>query len=115
MLRITTWRINGAPRADVTPQAGIQAFQQMCTELEKLPGAGRVRFYLGNNGVVTVGEPVSYAVADAILKTPSAQAVIGKVLALGYGIVEDHFLLEPTQVLPFYEAATAVPAGMSRN
>lgn len=43
------------------------------------------------------------------------QAAVGKVLALGYGIAEDHFLLEPGQVLPFFEAATAVPASMSRN
>lgn len=112
MLRITTWRITGTPRADLTPQIGMQAFQQMCTELEKLPGAGRVRFYLGNGGVVTVGEPESYAVADTILKTPGAQAAVGKVLSLGYGLVEDHFLLEPSQVLPFTEAGSAVPAGL---
>jgi hypothetical protein len=115
MLRITTWRINGNPRADVTPQAGIQAFQQMCSELERIPGAGKVRFFLGNGGVVTVGEPQSYAVADTILQSKAAQAAVGKVLSLGYGIVEDHFLLEPAQVIPFTEAATAVPAGLSRN
>lgn len=115
MLRITTWRINGAPRADVTPQAAVQTFQQMCSELERIPGAGKVRFFLGNSGVVTVGEPQSYAVADAIIQSKPAQAAVAKVLSLGYGIVEDHFLLEPTQVIPFYEAATPVAAGMSRN
>ena len=115
MLRITTWRITGTPRADVTPQMGLQAFQEACSALEKINGVGRVRFFLGNNGIVTVGEPENYAAADNILKSKDAQIAVGKVLSLGYGIVEDQFLLEPAQVIPFTEAVGAVPAGLSRN
>ena len=115
MLRITTWRINGTPPPDLTPGAGIQAFNDMCNALEKLPGAGKVRWFFGNTGIVTVGEPENYAVADTILKTPAAQAAVAKVLSIGYGIVEDQFLLDPTQVLPFVQQAQPVPAALSRN
>lgn len=115
MLRITTWRNTGGPRPDVTPQMGLQAFQEMCAAIEKLPGARSVRFYFGGGGVITVGDAENYAVADAILKTPAAQIAVARVLSLGWGIVEDQFLLEPSQVLPFTEAASAVPAGLSRN
>lgn len=97
----------------------MQAFNEMCAALEKIPGAGKVRWFFGTDGIVTVGEPQNYAVADAILKTPAAQLAIAKVLGLGYGLAEDRFLLEASQVLPFTQAATqaagAVPAGLSRN
>ena len=115
MLRITTWRVSGATSPNLTPQAGVQAFNDMCAALEKLPGAGRVRWFFGSGGIVTVGEPESYAVADAILSTTSVQVPIAKVLALGYTIIEDQFLLEPAKVFPFIEAQGAVPAQLSRN
>jgi hypothetical protein len=115
MLRITTWRQTGAPPPSLTPQTAMQTINEMCTALGKVPGAGQVRWFFGNGGIVTVGEPDSYAVADAILKTPLAQAAVAKVLALGYGLVDDQFLLEPSKVLPFIEAQETVPAQMSRN
>ena len=115
MLRITTFRITGTPPPDITPGAGVQAFNDMCAALEKLPGAGRVRWYFGNNGIVTVGEPENYGVADTILRTPAAQATVGRVLALGYAIVEDSFMLEAAQVLPFVQQVQPVPAALSRN
>ena len=115
MLRITTWRINN-PRADLPPGAGPQAFNDMCAAREKLPGAGKVRWYFGNNGVVTIGAPENYAVADTILKTPAAQAAVGKVLSIGFGIVEDQFLLDPAQVMPFADQAQqAQTPALSRN
>jgi hypothetical protein len=114
MLRITTWRMTGTPQQDSTPQTAIQTFKDMCATLERLPGAGRVRFFLGDGGIVTVGEPESYRVADDILTSRDAQIAVGKVLAMGYNIAEDHFLLEPAQVMPFTEAASAVPAGARR-
>lgn len=115
MLRITTWRMNGTPQANVTMQAAFQTINDMCTALEKIPAAGQVRWFIGPQGVVTVGEPQNYAVADAILKSPAAQAAVAKVLALGYAIVDDQFLLESSQVLPFAPPSQAVPAGLSRN
>jgi len=89
----------------------------MCASLEKLPGAGRVRWYFGSGGVVTIGEPDNYAVADAILKTPAAQAAVAKVLAIGFSIVEDQFLLDPAQVMPFAEQVQqqAQAPALSRN
>jgi hypothetical protein len=114
MLRITTWRITGSPPPDATPLAGLDSFREMCSKLETIPGAGRIRFYLGNGGIVTVGEPRSYSVADDILTSRDAQMAVAKVLALGYGIAEDHFLLEPQQVMPFAEASSAAPAGARR-
>jgi hypothetical protein len=114
MLRITKWRVTGTPPADTTPMAAIQSFQEMCSKLEGIRGAGRIRFYLGDGGIVTVGEPESYGAADEILKSREAQMAVGRVLALGYNIVEDQFLLEPSQVMPFAEASTAVPAGARR-
>jgi hypothetical protein len=114
MLRITTWRITAAPPPDTTPTAAMQAFGDMCSTLERVQGAGRIRFYLGDGGIVTVGEPESYAVADSILTSRDAQVAVAKVLSLGYNIAEDHFLLESAQVRPFTEAASAVPAGARR-
>jgi hypothetical protein len=114
MLRITTWRITGTPQPDTTPITAMQTFQEMCSKLERLPGAGRIRYFLGDGGIVTVGEPESYGVADAILASRDAQEAVARVLSLGYNIVEDHFLLEPKQVMPFAEASSAVPAGARR-
>jgi hypothetical protein len=93
----------------------MQTFQEACTALEKLPGVGKVRFYIGTNGIVTVGEPENCAAADTILKSPVAQAAVGKIFSLGYGIVDDQFLLDAQAAVPFTEAASAVPAGLSRN
>ena len=115
MLRITTWRVTGTPPADSTPQRGLQAFDELCKVVEKLPGAGRVRFYSSPAGIVTVGEAHNYALADTILSTKETQIAVAKVFALGFGIVDDQFLLEPAQVVPFTEASQAVPAGLSRN
>jgi len=107
MLRITTWRMIGAPPAGTTPQTAFQAVQDMCTALEKIPGAGHVRWYIGNQSIVTVGEPENYGVADAILKSPQAQQAVGKVFALGYTIAEDLFLLDLSQAMPFTQAQLA--------
>jgi hypothetical protein len=108
MLRITTWRMTGPPPAGTTPQDAFQAVQDMCTKLEKMPGAGHVRWYIGNNqSIVTVGEPENYAVADAILKSPELQQAVGKVFALGYTIAEDLFLLDLSQAMPFMQAQQA--------
>ena len=115
MLRITTWRLTGTPSPDMTPQQAFQTVSDMCTALSALPGAGSIHWYFGHGGIVTVGTPESYAVADTILKTPAAQGAVAKVLALGYSIVDDQFLLEPTQVLPFTQAAQAVQPALSRN
>ena len=81
MLRITTWRITAAPPPDTTPMAAMQAFGDMCSTLERVQGAGRIRFYLGDGGIVTVGEPESYAVADSILTSRDAQVAVAKVLS----------------------------------
>lgn len=110
MLRITTWRMSGTPPQGTTPQQAFQAIQDMCNTLERIPGAGKLRWYIGNQGVVTVGEPESYAVADTILKSPEAQQAVGKVLGLGYTIAEDHFLLDLSQVMPFTAASTPAMA-----
>jgi hypothetical protein len=115
MLRITTWRMNGTPQANVTPQAAFQTIHDMCGALEKVPGARNIRWFIGSQGIVTVGEIENYAVADSILKSSAAQTAVAKVLALGYGIVDDQFLLDSSQVLPFTQASEAVPAGLSRN
>lgn len=116
MLRITTWRMVGTPPPDLTPGQGLQAFQDLCTTIRKeIKGYGRLDFFFGNGGIVTVGEPDSYAAADAILQTPAVQGAVGKVLSLGYGIVDDQFLLAPSQVMPFTQRASTVPAALSRN
>jgi hypothetical protein len=110
MLRITTWRLASSAAPNTTPQTAMQAVNEMCATLAKIPGSGSVRWFYGSGGIVTVGEPESYAVADAILKQPAAQKAVAKVLGLGYAIVEDQFLLDPPKVLPFIEAQEAVPA-----
>jgi hypothetical protein len=110
MLRITTWRLSGTAAPNTTPQTAMQAINEMCSTLARVPGAGSVHWYFGSGGIVTVGEPEGYGVADAILKQPAAQKAIAKVLGLGYAIVEDQFLLDPPKVMPFIEAQEAVPA-----
>ena len=114
MLRITEWKLTGTPPPDLTPAAGLQAFNDMCTALGKVPGIGTVRWFFGSGAIITVGEPANYASADTILTAPAAQAAIARVLGLGYSITGDQFLLDPGQVVPFMQqtAAAAVP---SRN
>jgi hypothetical protein len=102
--------MNGTPPQGTTPQQAFQAVQDMCNTLERIPGAGKLRWYIGDQGIVTVGEPENYAVADKILKSPEAQSAVGKVLGLGYTIVEDHFLLDLSQVMPFTAASTPAMA-----
>ena len=114
MLRITTWRLTGTAAPNTTPQTAMQAINEMCATLAKVPGAGSIRWFFASGGIVTVGEPDSYAVADAILKHPAAQKAVAKVLGLGYSIVDDQFLLDPAKVVPFIEAQEAVPA-QARN
>ena len=58
----------------------------------------------GNGGIVTVGHPSSYAVADAILKDSAVQAAIIKVFAQGLNIAEDYFVNDAQQVMPFLPA-----------
>lgn len=113
MLRITHWRMTGTPAPNLTPHVTMQAFQEMCTTLERVRGAGKVRFFFGDGGIVTVGEPENYAAADTLLTSREAQMAVGKVLQLGYGIHSDQFLLEPQVVRPFTEQPAAV--GASRN
>ncbi|MHB8685358.1 MAG: hypothetical protein ACYC9X_13660 [Dehalococcoidia bacterium] len=115
MLRITTWRLTGNAPADMTPQTAFQTINEMCGALSALPGAGRVRWFFGNGGIVIVGEPESYAVADTILKTPAAQVAVARVFALGYALVEDQFLLEPGQVMAFTQVAQTAQPAVSRN
>ncbi len=69
-----------------------------------------MRWYVGNQVIVTVGEPENYSVADTILKSSEAQAAVGKVMGLGYTISEDQFLLDLSQVMPFAAAAASTPA-----
>ncbi len=114
MLRITTWRPTGPARNDVTQSMVIQTANEMCAALEKVPGAGKVRWYYGNGGIVTIGEPDNYGVADSILTSPAAQSAVARFLGLGFGIAEDQFLLEAARVMPFIEAQQAVEAGLTR-
>ena len=120
MLRITSWRISGGPPpTQVTPQQLVQTVNEVCATLSKLQDNTPVRWYFGNGGIVIIGEPKNYASADTILQSKVAQAAIARMFALGYGLQEDQFLLDPAQVLPFAQATTditgAVPAQMSRN
>ena len=101
MIRVTTLRATGNAPAGTGPAAGVQAMNEFVAALKKLPGAGNVRWYFGNGGIVIIGEPESYAVADKILADPAVRAAGAKVFGLGFGIVEDVHLLEPEKALPF--------------
>ncbi len=101
MMRITTWRQNVSPPSDASPLAVVQAFNDATAALRKVSGAGEVHWGFGHGGMVTVGFPSSYAVADAILKDTAVQAAVAKIFALGIGITEDVFVAAPEQVMPF--------------
>lgn len=101
MIRVTTWRATGNAPPGTAPTAGIQAMNELVAAARKVSGAGNVRWFFGNGGLVIVGEPESYAVADRILADPAVQVAGAKILALGIGIAEDLFLLEPERVAPF--------------
>ena len=102
MIRVTTWRATGNPPPDTPPTAIIEAMNGLAAAARKVPGAGNVRWFFGSNGgVVIIGEPENYAVTDKILADPAVQAAGAKVFALGLGIAEDLYLLEPERVLPF--------------
>lgn len=101
MIRVTTWRATGTGPPGTGPAAGIQSMNELVAAARKVPGAGDVRWFFGNGGIVTIGEPESYGVADKILADPAVQAAGAKILALGFGIAEDLFLLEPERVAPF--------------
>lgn len=101
MIRVTTWRQNTPPPPDTPPAAGLAAFQELVGALKKVPGAGEVQWGFGHGGIVTVGFPSNYKVADDILKDPAVQAAGAKVFALGIGIADDFFITSPDQVAPF--------------
>ncbi len=101
MMRVTTWRQNVPPPPNTAPGAPIAAFNEFVAAASKVSGAGDVHWGFGHGGIVTVGFPTSYAVADAILKDPGVQAAGMKVLALGFGIAEDFFVTSSEQVMPF--------------
>ncbi len=105
MIRVTTWRQNVPPPPDAPPATGLAAFQELIAALKKVPGAGDIQWGFGHGGIVTVGFPESYAVADAILKDPGVQTAAAKVLSLGIGIVEDFFVATPEQIAPFLQQA----------
>ena len=100
-MRITIWRQTGTAPPDTSPGAVIGAFNEAIAALRKVPGAGDAHWGFGHGGIVTVGFPTSYAVADAILKDPGVQAAVAKVFALGTAIAEDYFVVDPQQVMPF--------------
>ncbi len=101
MIRVTTWRATGNPPPDTPPTAAIDAMNGLVAAVSKVPGAGNVRWYFGNGGVVIIGEPDSYAVTDKILTDPAVQVAGAKVFGLGFGIAEDLYLLEPEKAMPF--------------
>jgi hypothetical protein len=101
MIRITVWRQVGNAPPDAPPGALITAFTEAVAVLRKVPGTGDVNWGFGNGGIVTVASLTNYAAADAVLKDPAVQAAVAKVFALGVGIAEDSFVLEPQQVMPF--------------
>jgi hypothetical protein len=101
MLRITTLRLNGGAPSGTGPLAAIQALNDAAAAAGKVAGIRNLRWYFGNGGVVFVGESDTYASADALLADAGFQGAFAKVLALGYGIAEDHFLLEAAKVMPF--------------
>ncbi len=101
MLRITTLRLGGNAPAGSGPLAAIQAMNDAAAAAGKVAGARNVRWYFGNGGVVFVGDADTYASADALLTNQAFQVAFAKVLALGYVIAEDQFLLEAEKVMPF--------------
>jgi hypothetical protein len=101
MMRITHWHQFSNPPADTPPTAMVSAFNEFVQAAKKVPEAGDVRWGFGGGGVVTVGFPSNYAVADAILKDPGVQAAGLKVFMLGIGVVQDLFVTDPEQVMPF--------------
>jgi hypothetical protein len=105
MLRVTTWHVNPNASPDTTPAAAIQAFNEFVAACGRVRGAGSVRWFFGNGGIVTVGEPENYAVADAILADRGVQATGAKVLSLGYDIAQDLFLTDLKQVSTFIPQA----------
>ncbi len=105
MIRVTTWRQTVPPPPEASPGAGPAAIQELIAALKKVPGAGDVQWGFGNGGIVTVGFPSSYGVADSILKDPGVQAAAAKVLTLGLGIAEDFFVASPDQIAPFIAQA----------
>ncbi len=101
MIRVTTFRATGNAPPGTGPGAGIQAMNEFVAAARKIQGAGNVRWFFGNGGIVIIGEPDSYAVADRILADKAVQVAGAKVFATGLGIVEDVHLLEPEKVMPF--------------
>ena len=101
MIRVTTWRQNVNPPPEATPQTTLVAFQELIAALKKVPGAGEIHWGYGHGGMVTVGFPSNYAMADAILKDPGVQVAAAKVLALGINISEDLFVTTLEQIRPF--------------
>ena len=101
MIRLTTLRATGNAPADIPPTAGIDAMNEFVAAVSKVPGAGSVRWFIGNGGFVVIGEPDSYAVADKILTDPAVQVAGAKVFGLGLNIAEDIYLLEAQKVMPF--------------
>ena len=101
MMRIITWRADGAPPADAAPNAAIVAFNELSDALNKVNGVGNSRWGFGNGGIVTVSDFDSFAVGDTVLKDPGTQAAVIKIFALNLGIAEDHFIASAEQVMPF--------------
>ena len=105
MIRVTTLRQTGNAPPATGPAAGIAAaitpMNEFVAAARKVQGAGNVRWFFGDGGVVIIGEPESYAVADKILADQVVQAAGAKVFALGFAIAEDRFLLEPERAMPF--------------
>ncbi len=101
MMRVTTWRQNGTAPDNTPPTAAIAAFNDVVAALKKVPGSGDVAWGFGHGGIVTIGHPTNYAVADAILKDPGVQAAVAKVFVLGIAIDEDYFVSSAEQVMPF--------------
>ncbi len=101
MIRLTTLRPTGNVPADTPPTAGINAMNEFVAAVSKVPGAGNDRWFIGNGGLVIIGEPDSYAVADKILTDPAVQVAGAKMFGLGFGIAEDLYLLEPEKAMPF--------------
>jgi hypothetical protein len=101
MIRVTTWRQNVPPPPNTPPGAAIAVFNEFVAAASKVSGAGDVQWGYGHGGIVTVGFPTNYAVADAILKDPGVQAAGMKIVALGMGIAEDVLVMTPQQVMPF--------------
>ena len=101
MMRITYWHQVSPPPPNTPPTAIVSAFNEFVQAAKKVAGAGDVRWGFGGGGVVTVGFPSSFGVADAILKDPGVQVAGMKIFMLGIGIAQDMFATDPEQVMPF--------------